>query len=104
ALKAEMARGHRRLPDLALAELPIAQHHEGAIAPPGDPPRQRHAEPDREPMPQRARGEVDSRHLLHVRMVAEGAAEARVLVQKAWVEEAQIRQHGIEADGGVAFR
>src|SRR3546814_17824934 len=36
-------------------------------------------------------------------MVAERDAEAGVVVEQRRVEEAEIRQHGIQADGGVAL-
>ena len=54
-------------------------------------------------MAERAGAEVDAGDPLHVRVVAEGAAEARVVVERGGREEAEIGEHRVEADGGVAL-
>ena len=52
-------------------------------------------------MAQGARAEIDARDLLHVGVVAEGAAKAGEFVEQASIEKAQIGEHGVEADGRV---
>ncbi len=83
ALQLVMARCHCRFPDLPFRQLAVAQHAIDAEAALLHPPRQRHADCDGQAMAERTRGEVDSRNLLHVRMIAERTAEAREIVERA---------------------
>src|SRR6185312_13911605 len=62
-----------------------------------------HAEADRQPVAERARAEIDAGNLLHVRMVAERAAEARIVVEQLRIEIAEVGEDGIEPDCGMAL-
>ena len=103
ALQPEMARRHRRFPDLALVQLAVAQHAVDPVVALLHPAGKRHADRDREAVAERAGAEVDALDLLHVGMVAERAAQARVVVEQRRLEEAEVGQHRIEADRGVAL-
>ena len=54
-------------------------------------------------MADRARAEIDARHLAHVRMIAERTAEPRIVVEPIFWEEAEIGEDREQADRGVAL-
>ena len=59
---------------------------------------QRHADPDGEPVAERARREVDARDLPPVRVVAEDAAEAGERAEDVEVEEAEVGEDGYSVE------
>src|SRR5882724_3175003 len=103
ALQAEMPGSHRGFPDLAFGKFAIAEHAVDAIGPLLHARGERHAEPDRQPVAERARAEVDAGDLLHVRMVAERTAEPRVAVEQFRIEIAEVGENWVEADGRMAL-
>src|SRR5579864_1628448 len=99
----ELARGHGRLPHLPLVKLAVAGQAVGAERAAVDPGAERHPHRHRQPVPERAGAEVDPGDLAHVRVVAERAVQAGVVVEQLPIEEPNVGEHGVEADRGVAL-
>src|SRR5947209_18113202 len=99
----ELTRGHRGFPDLPLGQLAVPGQAVNAERMALHPRAERHPDAHREPVTKRSGAEVDASDLAHVRVVAERAVQARVVMKKRAIEEANIGQDRIETDGGVAL-
>ncbi|MNO01921.1 hypothetical protein D3C81_2221960 [compost metagenome] len=71
----------RRFPHLAFLHFAIAQHHKDIEVALAHAAAHRHADAVGQRMPDRTRAEIDARHLAHVGVVAQRAAQARVAIQ-----------------------
>ena len=58
---------------------------------------------DRQAVAERSRAEVGAGDLAHVRVIAERAVQARVVVEERLREEADVGEDRIQADRGVAL-
>src|SRR6266850_4434314 len=99
----QLRRRHRGFPDLALLDLPVAEHaiDAGRRAAQLEPERQ--AERDREALAQRAGGGLDARQRGPVGMALERRAELAQRDELFLGKVAGLGQHGIERRDGVAL-
>ena len=96
--------GLRRLPHLSLVELLVAeQDPDPDVVEASQPRRLGHPDADRQPVAERARGEVDSRDAPHVRVIAERIAQPRVLVEQLRLDVAALGQQRIHADRDMSL-
>ena len=93
------------LPDRPLGHLGVAHQHEDAPAGAVESHRERHAEPDREPLAERAGGDVDPRQLGHRRRVTlDRGTEAAQREQLVVGDRADRLERGVERRRRVSLR
>ena len=93
----------RRFPHLPFLHLAIAQHHEHVEVSLAHAAAQGHAGAVGERVADGAGTEIDARHLGHVGVVAQRAAQAGVAVQQFMRDEAMVDQHREQPHRGVAL-
>src|ERR1035437_3030226 len=99
----EVTSGHRCFPHLTLGQFSVTEKAIGAVRSTLHSSGERLPQRDRQPVTQRTRTEVDARHLAHVGMVSEDAAEAGVTVKERRIKESDVCKHWVEPDRRVAF-
>jgi hypothetical protein len=101
---AVLARGHGRLPHLPRLHLAVAEETEDAVRIAVEPAGERHAERDREALPERARRGLDPGQRDAIRVPLEAAPELAERLQLGLGQLARLRQRGVQRRDAVALR